>query len=168
MNWITIVGTLATVAGAVLSFWQAKISQNAAKASISAAKDAKKVRAELIDHRKASELSQIQTTCRKAQKSMEKYGPGSSPSSLIGVSPEKDAQDVQEFVLLLMENRVYFGNETSNDADDFCEKIYPLLDKFAQSQDAEPRKHGRLILLLISEMTSVIKKLLDAKREDVH
>ena len=79
MTLFTIIGTIATIAGAIISLWQAKVSQNAAK-------DARKIRSELIDYRKTSELAQIQATCRKAQKSMEKYGPGSTPSSLIGVS----------------------------------------------------------------------------------
>lgn len=161
MTLFTIIGTIATIAGAIISLWQAKVSQNAAK-------DARKIRSELIDYRKTSELAQIQATCRKAQKSMEKYGPGSTPSSLIGVSPEKDAQDVQEFVLLLMENRAYFGNRTPNDADDFCENATHLLDRFVQAQDAEVREFGSQILLSISNMASVIKKLLDSKREELH
>lgn len=161
MTWLTIFGTIASIGGAGISIWQARVSKNAAK-------EAKKVRAELIDHRKASELTQIQTTCRKAQKSMEKYGPGSTPSSLIGVSRGKDAQDVQEFVLLLMENRDYFGNKKPNIADEFCYKINLLLDRFAQSQDVEAREHGLEILLSIGNMASIIKKLLDAKRDELH
>ena len=157
----TIIGTVATIVGAVISFWQAGISKNAAK-------DAKRIRAELIDHRKTSELSLIQAVCRKAQKSMEKYGPASSPSSLIGVTPEKDAQDVQEFLLLLMENRAYFGNKSPNAADEFCERINPLLNSFAQSVNAEAREYGSQILLLIGNMASVVKRLLDTKTEIVH
>lgn len=161
MTVFTIIGTVATIAGAVISYWQARVSQTAAK-------DARKIRAELIDHRKASELAQIQTVCRKAQKSMEKYGPSSTPSSLAGVSPEKDAQDVQEFILLLMENRAHFENSDSNDADEFCDKTNRLLDKFVQSQGIDMKKVGSQILLSIGSIASVIKKLVDAKREELH
>ena len=161
MTLFTIIGTVATIVGAVISFWQARVSQ-------SAAKDARKIRAELIDHRKSSELAQIQAICRKAQKSMEKYGPGSTLSSLVGISLEKDAQDVQEFVLLLMENRAHFGYINPNVADEFCEKVSQLLDRFAQSQGTDVRKFGSQILLSIGNMASVIKKLVDTKREELH
>lgn len=161
MTILTIVGTVISIGSAILAVWQAKESKNAAKES-------KRVRSELIDHRKTSELAQIQSTCKRAQKSMEKYGYGSAPSSLIGTSPGKDAQDVQELVLILLENRAYFGNKTPNGADEFCEKITPLLNNFAQSQDASTREHGAEILLMIGNLASIIKKLVEDRREGIH
>ncbi len=162
MSWISIIGTLASVGGAGISIWQARCSRTAAE-------EAKQVRAQLVDHRKASELSQLLTVCKKAQRSMEKYGPGSVPSSLQGISPQNDAQDAQEFMLLLKENRGHFGTKTPNEADEFCEKLTQSLNLFAQATQSEGlRIHGTEVLLHLNNMTSIIKKQLDTRRETVH
>jgi len=158
---IAIIGTVASIGGAVVAVWQAK-------RSTSAANEARLVRAQLIGHRQASELTQLHIVCKKAQKSMEKYGPGSVPANLHGISPEKDAQDVQEFLLLIKENRLHFGNQFPNEADDFCDKLAPILNSFAQAKKPNDlRQHGTQILLHLSNMTSITKKYLDGKREQV-
>lgn len=162
MSWTAIIGTIASIGGAGVSIWQARNSRNAAEES-------KLVRAQLIDHRKASELAQLQAVCKRAQKSMEKYGPGSVPSSLTGISPENDAHDVQEFMLLINENRSHFGSKNPNEADEFCEKLRPVLNDFAQaSESTDLRRYGTQVLLHLSNMTPIIKKHLEAKRETVH
>lgn len=156
---ITIIGTFASVGGAGISIHQARKSKNAAD-------EAKKVRAQLIDHRKTSELAQLQTVCKRAQKSMEKYGPASSPSSLAGISPQKDAEDVQEFILNLKENSSYFGFKKPNEADEFCETLSPILSEFSQSSDPRELKEvGTQVLTHLSSMTSIIKRQLDTKKE---
>ena len=70
-----LLGAIASIFSAVISFWQAKKSRKAAR-------EAKEVRKELIDHRKTSELAHLQAVCKKAQNSIGKYGPSSIPSNL--------------------------------------------------------------------------------------
>ena len=97
---------------------------------------------------------------------MEKYGHGSVPSSLAGVSPASDANDVQQFMLAVTEHRMYFGQKSTNEADQFSEIIMPLLDSFAQSDDPESlRNYGKQIVVNLSNIASIIKRLLDSKRE---
>jgi hypothetical protein len=152
-------GTLASIGGAGISIWQALRSR-------SAADEAKRIRSQLVDRREASELAQVQTVCKKAQRSMEKYGPASVPSSLSGVSPGKDAQDVQEFCIILREHRAHFGARQPNDADQFCEVLMPILSAFAQADGVSAmREHGGLILTHLSSFAAVIKRQLDRKRE---
>lgn len=162
MHLLTIVASISSIVGAIISIWQAYRSKKFAN-------EAKQIRKGLIDHRKTSELAQIQSSCKKAQKSMEKYGPGSVPSSLKGISSEQDAQNVQEFLLLIRENRTYFVNRNGNEADKLYNIIAPILDKFAQSQDENDlRAHGKEILIHLSSMASIIKNKLDSKRECIH
>jgi hypothetical protein len=160
MTLLTIIGALASIGCAAYALWQAIRSRKAANEAIA-------VRKQLIDYRKASELSQLQTVCKKAQRSMEKYGPGWTPSSLKGVSFEKDGQDVQEFVLLLRENRTYFGNKAPNDADEFCDTLLQILDKLSETSQ-KAREYGKQILLHLNIMNSNLKKKLDSKREGTH
>lgn len=159
MSVLTIVGTVASIGGAWVSIDQAGKSRTAAEES-------KKVRAQLIDHRKTSDLAHVQSLCKKAQKSMEKYGPGSVPSSLVGIEPGNDASDVQEFIMTIREHRAYFGNKSPNEADEFCDVITPLLDDFAQTSNPKGlRDHGKQIVVHLANIASIIKRHLDAKKE---
>lgn len=159
MSVLTVVGTMASIGGA----W---VSINQAGKSRTAAEEAKKVRAQLVDHRKTSDLAQVQSLCKKAQKSMEKYGPGSVPSSLVGIEPGNDAQDVQDFIMTTREHRAYFGNKSPNEADEFCNVITPLLDYFAQTKEPEGlREHGKQIVVHLANMAAIIKRHLDSKKE---
>ncbi|MDR4493909.1 MAG: hypothetical protein R3B74_05720 [Nitrospirales bacterium] len=159
MSFLAWAGTLASLGGAVASLWQASQARTAASEAI-------RIRAQLVDHRKASELASMQATCKKAQKSMEKYGPGSVPSSLWGISPNNDAADVQEFLINLKEQRAHFGTRHPNEADQFCDVLTPLLDNFAQATSPELlREYGKQIVVHLSSISAAIKKQLDGKRE---
>ena len=161
MDVMTLIGTIASIGGAAVSIWQASVSRSAADEAI-------RVRAQLIDHREASELTHVQTLCKKAQKSMEKYGPGSVPSSLAGVSSANDAADVQEFVVGLKEQRAHFGSGKPNEADQFCDVLTPILDRFAQAVSPQDmREHGKNIVIHLSSMSASIKRQLDGKRDIV-
>jgi len=158
---LTVIGTVASLGGAGVSIWQASQSKKAAE-------EAKRVQAQLINQRKASELAQVQAICKKAQKSMEKYGPGSVPDSLTGVSPGKDAADVQDFLILLKEHRAHFGTKQHNQADEFCDTLTPLLDSFAQARSNESlRENGKLIVIHLGTFAAAIKKQIESKREKV-
>lgn len=161
MSVLAWAGTFASLGGAGISFWQAVQSRTAADEAIC-------IRSQLIDHRETSELAHVQAICKKAQKSMEKYGPGSVPSSLLGISPANDAADVQEFIVCLKEQRAHFGTARSNEADQFCDVLTPLLDKFAQADSPEGlRENGKQIVVHLSSISAAIKRQLDGKRETV-
>jgi hypothetical protein len=162
MDAMTLIFGIASIVGAGVSIWQACVSKNAAQIATAA-------KAQIVHHRKTSELTELQALCRNAQKSMEKYGHGSSPASLKGVSQSRDAVDVQDFLQKLIEYRSCFGSKNPNDADEFVEKMNPLLDEFARSTSkAQMRELGAEILTNISIMFSIIKKPLDSKKETVH
>ncbi|MGH1460741.1 MAG: hypothetical protein ACRBB6_01775 [Neptuniibacter sp.] len=158
MSVLTVVGTVASIGGAWVSIHQAGKSRTAAE-------EAKKVHAQLVDHRKTSDLAHVQSLCKKAQKSMEKYGPGSVPSSLVGIEPGNDARDVQEFIMTIREHRAYFGNKSPNEADEFCNIVTPLLDDFSQKTDQGLREIGKQIVVHLANMAAIIKRHLDAKKE---
>ena len=159
---LTWVGTLVTLGGTGVSVWQAWKSR-------SAAEEAKRIRSQLIDHREAAELAQVQAVCKRALKSMEKYGPASTPSSRVGISPGSDAGDVQDFIVILREHRAHFGARQPNEADAFCETLTPLLEAFAQANDnsAVLHKNGALLMTHLSSFAAVIKRQLDHKRDVV-
>ena len=155
----TIVGTAASLIGAVIAIWQASKAK-------SAASKAERVKEQIIDHRQISELSNIQSSCRKAQKAMAKYGPASSTISLSGINSERDAKEVQEFLLLVTENREYFKHELKpelwNEADALCRKIHPIINEFVDESESKAIKNrGTKILLELNQFSSIIKNLID-------
>ena len=97
----TIVSAVASLLGAGIAIWQASKAK-------SAAREAERVKEQILDHRQTSELSKIESSCRRAQNAMVKYGPASPLNSLLGVDPEHDAKEVQDFLLLITEHRDYF------------------------------------------------------------
>jgi hypothetical protein len=84
------------------------------------------------------------------------------------ISTKNDSFDVQEFILILKEHREYFG-KTSNEADEFCNILTPLLDNFAQSSTPEDmRMYGKQLITHLSTIAEIIKRLLDGKCEVIH
>ena len=162
MYIITIIGAIASIIGAGFACWEASKAKGSAD-------DAKRVRTQLIDHRKASELTNIQASCKRALESMKKYGPASTPYSLLGNDSQKDGNDVQDFIFLLKLERAHFGPKNPNEADEFCDVLIPLLEDFSNSSLPEDYiKYGKLIVINLSSITAAIKKRLDSKREAVH
>jgi len=158
---ISIIGTIASLGGAGIAIWQATRAR-------SAANEAERIRSLLIDQRKTSELSQIQTVCKIALRAMEKYGPASAPSIFVGASPVSDATFVQNVLLLLREYRDLFGSKVPNKADEFCDVITPLLDSFSGSTDWESwRQYGKQIVIHLSTFLSVVKRTLEHKKESI-
>ena len=153
----TIVGAVASFLGAGIAIWQASRAK-------SAAREAEKVKEQILGQRQTSELSQIQSSCRKAQNAMAKYGPASSSNSLQGTDSEHDAKEVQDFLLLVTEHREYFKHTRWNYADSICDKIHPMLNEFVDETEGEKLKAGGTIILLeLNKFSSIIKKLVDAQ-----
>lgn len=153
---------MASIIGAVISVFQAKRSKKSAF-------EANQVKLQLLHHRETSELAQLLTHCRKAQVTMSKYGPAATKNSLQGIVPDNDAKEVQDFILLLKENRDYFQDKPRNNADSFCEDVNILISKMVQTENIENLKNtGTEILLKINSMLLVIRKKLDYKQEKVY
>jgi F0F1-type ATP synthase alpha subunit len=159
--WVTIVGTVASILGALVSFTQAAKSKSAADL-------AGNIKTQLISHKETSELTKVQSSCKTAQRAMAKYGPGSTPEGLIGVDKAADAATVQEFLSVLIEHRDYFGSVEPNKADDFHKQLSDFLDKFSLANDQnQAREHGKLIVMSLDRCSAEIKKSLDDSSQQV-
>lgn len=163
MDIMTLIFGSASIFGALVSIQQAC----AAKTAAQKAEDA---RAQIVENRKTSELAELKTLCGIAQKSIEKYGEAANPLTLKGASLDRDCDDVQKFLLKLKEYRTIFGSKSHNPADEFGDKVRPLLKKLAQSSPSpvEMCKFGSQILGKLSDMSAKIKTPLDRKKETVN
>lgn len=161
LTFFYIVGTIASIGGAIISIQQARNSTNAAK-------KAKEMRDQFLAFQKSSDLAELQASFRKALKSMEKFGPSTNRASLKGISAFKEAQDVQEFMALLKQDRDFFANGDQNNADSSCEKLSTALMVFAQSQSEDGLlKNGTDLYLILLDISPTIKTLVDAKYKNL-
>lgn len=134
---LTILGTVASIIGAIIAIHQAyKSKQSADKAE--------SVRLQLIHQRKTSELAALDATCRKAHKSMEKYGPAATTFSLEGISQGAGAGDVQEFILLLNESAALFGPSKSTEINSHLTKLKSNLKNSLKLPAWKIQKNGDL------------------------
>lgn len=163
MDTPTLLGLIVTVLGTVASIWGAIISLKQSRLAKRAATEAERVRAQLVRQRQTSELAALKVHCERAVRSMEKYGPGASPSSLNGINPTSDAGDVQRLMLEANALRTAFGH---GEAEIFANKIGPLLQRFVSAGEAAHLKsNGQAVLMEASNFFAVIRSTLDDSRE---
>jgi len=165
MDATTFWGVVITVVGTVASIWGAAISLKQANAAKKSADEASRVRGQMINQRKAAELSELKVHCEKAIKCMEKYGPSAAAASARGVRSKTDADEVQS---LILEASKIKGAFVMGEVDIFVSKVTPLLEKFVDPSQASSLKvNGQAILMEASSFLSVVKASLDSKRESV-
>jgi hypothetical protein len=158
-NVFNLIAGVASIAGGIFSFWQAKKSQ-------SAATRAQEIKDQMIANKSTSDMSELFSSYRKAQRSMEKFGPGSVPSTLKGITPTNETRDVQEFYALLKQYRGLFGQNTPNKADTYCENLSAALEAFAQSQnERDLHKNGKSLYIMLVDISPDIKTLMDERLE---
>lgn len=158
---ITIIGTIVSVIGAIITV------QQAVKAAKSADK-AERIKSQIINLQNNTELSELQTRCKKAQNSMSKYGFGVAANTLRGVETKDDAQNVQEFLLLAIEYRTHFEQNGKNLADVLFDNVSINLQLFSDERKPAMQKElGSKILSEITNFTAVIKKVKDSKLQSL-
>lgn len=163
MDAATAWGLGLTILGTVASIWGAIISIQQAVASKKSADEAARARQQIVNQRRTSDLAELKVYCERAQKSMEKYGPGASAMSLSGINPDNDASEVRTLLLEAIKNREAFQR---GEVDIFAGKISPLLDTFVkQNESSRIQPNGKAVLMEVSNFLAVVKSSHDAKRE---
>ena len=84
-------------------------------------------------------------------------------SSLSGVSPDKDAEEVQHFITILRKNKILFDGDYSK-IDKFCHELSSLLEKLvacSPSDSESMKEHGTTIYHRLTDFPSTLKSHLD-------
>lgn len=157
-NNINLIGSVCSILGAIFALYQARASKSAAEISES-------IKIQLIDHRKISDLAELQALLKSAQNAFNKYGT-SNPSSLKGVDHNSDAEVVLEFINKLLVYREYFSDYLSNAADDTYNDIYSTLSKFKSTNSPNTvSKLGAEILNSVTGFSPNLQKELNSNKE---
>ena len=155
---LTWIGSVCSILGAGYACYQASISKSAAEIS-------KSIKNQLINHRKTSELSELQSLLRTAQKAFNKYA-SSNPSSLKGVDHNTNAQVVLEFINKLKVLREYFSDDFDNAADKTYDVINENLALFrSTTASSKVSSIGVEILLSITAFSPNLQRELNAHKE---
>lgn len=158
MAVLSVVGTLASFYGAWVAWKQAGISQSAAAL-------AGRIKEQLINHRRTSELSELQVHIESTKRTFLKYG-SSKPSSLTGINHSADAEVALEFIHKLKSLRDYFSAPEGNAADDAFDEIGVELDKFKIAKSSKDISEiGGAVLNKVVMFSPVLKKELTEQKE---
>lgn len=158
MAVLTVVGTLASFYGARIAWKQAGISKSAAEL-------AGRIKEQLINHRRTSELSELQVHIESTKRTFLKYG-SAKPSSLTGINHSADAEVALEFIHKLKSLRDYFSAPEGNAADDAFDEINAELGKFKSAKNSkEISDVGESILNKVVMFSPILKKELTDQKE---
>ena len=155
ISWI---GSICSIFGAIYAVKQANIAKKAADF-------AQSIKRQLINHRKTSELSELQALLSTAQKAFTKYG-SSSPKGLAGIAHNSDAEVVLDFIHKLKSFRDYFADHFNNAADETYAEINLELIEFRRAASgAKISEHGSNILNSIVSFSPNLKRELTEQKE---
>jgi len=158
MDIISVVGSLASLWGAWYAWNQAKKSELAAAFS-------QRIKSQLIHHRDIENLSQLEPLYKKSITKMRKYAV-QSINELSGLSPQVDADHVQEYI-----SEVYALSDLfpGNKSEHLYKKVNALIQKFVNTNQNQERKElGNEIhneLVAFSLVFNKIRKTYQSKTE---
>ena len=155
VSWL---GSVCSILGAVYAMRQAFLAEKAADL-------AQSIKRQLVNHRKTSELAELQALLGTAQKAFSKYG-SSNPKALAGVAHNSDAEVALDFIHRLKSFREYFADHFSNAADNTYKEINTELVEFRKaSSGAKISEHGSNILNSIVGFSPNLKRELTEQKE---
>lgn len=160
MDWLSIAGSIASIGGAFWAWREAVRCSNAAAS-------AEKIKTQLINQRKTSELSELNPLVSEAINCLNRYST-KMVSSLIGTnfpssSKEDEAAKIQTLLNKIVEFSDYFPE---NLAKNFFETSHSSLQSFLEASTPEDtKKYGINLHKQMVDFSSVLRKQLTEKKE---
>lgn len=158
MDWLSIVGSVASIVGAIWAW------KEAIKSSKSATK-AEQIKTQMINQRKTSELSELKPLVIDAINSVNKYST-SMTSSLIGAgktTKETEAEKIQKLLNKIGEFSDYFQDGFANQ---FFATSNRSLQSFLEANNPQDSKrHGMDLHKQMVDFSSILRKNLTEKKE---
>lgn len=158
MDWLSIVGSIASIGGAIWAWREAVKSSNFAS-------KAEQIKTQMINQRKTSELSELKPLVSEALECVKRYST-TMTSSLIGAdtsNKENEAAKVQSLLNKIVEFSDYF---TDGFATDFFDASHASLQSFLNaSTPNDSKKFGMELHRQIVDFSSILRKALTDKKE---
>ncbi len=159
MTWLTILGTAASIGGAILAWIQAHRSSNFAD-------KAKRIQEDFIERRKVVEVSEVYSATERILGVVSKVGSTSTETSLKTICVRDIAREVEEYTRLLNVQNAHFNEDFINHAKPLCENLREDIEALVDAQDYQSIKNvGKRIYFKIEDFLPKAKQLLDSKKE---
>lgn len=158
-SWLSILGSLASIGGAIWAYFQARRSRTFAE-------QAKAIRDELVERRKVIEVSKVHAETTRILRLVSNVGPTCTPTSLKTVKCSEIAKEVEEYTRLLNEQGTHFTYMLDNQARKLCEDLKPDIEALAEANDFDSKKSaGKSIYYKIDDFMPLVKAVMDEKKE---
>jgi hypothetical protein len=158
--WIDVatwLGTLASIVGAAVAVWQAKVAKKEADR-------ATQLQATIIGRAMHVDLTEVDTSVTKAVTAMAKYGPRGNAAGLVGYEPGRDAGTVQEVIEVLDRHQAALLVEIGPDCGTLRNALVQKLGQFsAQADEAGHLARGRQIYLELTSFSGNVQTALRNK-----
>lgn len=160
-TWIAVIGSIASIGGAVWAFVEARKSSKAAT-------KAERVRDEIVSRRKLIEVSQVHAETARILKIVSTVGPACNPSLLRGVNCGSIAKDVEEYSRYINEHSSHFNDFFENKAKELCSDLHPNIEALSEAKSFDDKKAaGKSIYYKIDSFMPFVKELSDERKEIV-
>lgn len=157
--WLSILGSIASIGGAIWSFCEARKSAKSAS-------EAKRIRDELIDKRKLVEISKLHGDTSRILQRVSKFGPSCNASTIRGVNSADIAKEVEEYCRNINEYSIHFQSESGNSATQLCQDLLEDIAKLSEAKTFDMKKEaGSRMYNKISAFLPVVKELTDTKMD---
>jgi hypothetical protein len=156
---LSILGSIASIAGAVWALREARKSADAAT-------KAESLRDEIVHRRKMLEVSQVYADTKRILTIVSDIGPSSNPKRLRGINSAKIAREIEEYARLLLEQSSHFSDNFGNKARALGEDLRPDIEALAEAVTPEDKKeHGKSAYRKIEGFILIAKQHADDRRE---
>jgi hypothetical protein len=134
-SWLSIIGSVSSVGGAVWACVEARRSR-------SFAEQAKAVRGELVERRKVVEVSKVHSETTRILRLVSNVGPTCTSTSIKTIKCHQIAKEVEEYTRLLNEQSTHFTSMLDNQARTLCEDLKSDIEALAEANDFESIKNA--------------------------
>ena len=153
-TWLSILGSIASIGGAIYACRQAVQSRNyAAKAQ--------QLRDELVNRRKLVEVSQVHAETNRILKVVSKVGPTCTATSIKGINTAGIAQEVEEYSRFLNAQSAHFSEFFSNRASELCVSLNDDIEALSEALEfGKIKAAGKSIYYKIDVLFSMQEHIL--------
>lgn len=158
-SWLSILGSIASICGALWALYEAKQAANSAS-------KAEVLRNEMVQRRKLVEVTQVHSETSRILKVISRIGPSCDTKLIRGVNCAEIAKEVEEYSRFINEQSGHFTNFFENQARKLCNELKDLIEHLAEAKTSEQKKAaGKEIYYKINNFMPDVKRLYDAKKE---
>ena len=159
MDALTILGSIASIGGAIWAWRKASLASKSASL-------AEQMKNEILERRLTIELTKIHTKTSHILKLVGKIGPSATNKTLKGVDCQIIALELQDFMVFIKEHsNLFLDNNEHNTAHLLCETLQPYIEELAYANTFEKKKEvGKQVFYTINNFLPQVKRLIDKKQ----